>query len=226
MKFILLIITFIWAQVVCAQIDLSKKFTHQFELGINYVDFFTKNKNLNSIASSFTLGYKSIIKEKHEIKFVLMGISSNLSYPITPNLGLFATSFISINLGYSFVLKPIKVIKVSLGGQLSYRFAGGEAAVFGYRDPTSPLSEPVEARLEYNSIGFSPNAELEYFITKNFGLGVNLNLNYYPFENAKLKGDGTNEPDPLYVQIYKPNNLNFTTTFKLAYKFSFSKINH
>ena len=120
---------------------------------------------------------------------------------------------------------PFKIFIFSIGVQLSYR-GGGEAAVFGYRDPTSPLSEPVEARLEYNSIGFVPNAEIEYFITKNFGLGVNLNFNYYPFENAKLKGEGTNQPDPLYVQIYKPNNLNFTTTFKMAYKFSFSKTKH
>ncbi len=79
------------------------------------------------------------------------------------------------------------------------------------------------ARLKYNSIGFSPNAEIEYFITKHFGLGVNLNMNYYPFESSKLKGDGTDQPEPFFVQTYKPNNLNFTATFKLAYKFNFNK---
>jgi hypothetical protein len=125
-------------------------------------------------------------------------------------------------LGYSYIL-PFKKILLSIGGQISYRYDGGEFDVFGYRDLTSPLSEPVIATLNYNSIGFSPNAEIEYFFTKNFGLGVNLNLNYYPFENAKLKGDGTNEPDPLYVQIYKPNNLNFTTTFKVACRFGLGK---
>jgi hypothetical protein len=73
------------------------------------------------------------------------------------------------------------------------------------------------------SIGFSTNAELEYFITKHFGLGVNLNMNYYPFENGKLTGLGTDQPDPFFVQTYKSNDLNFTATFKLAYKFNLNK---
>jgi hypothetical protein len=137
MKFKLFIIISVWAQFVCAQIASNKILNHQIELGVNYVDFYSKNKNLNSLASSFTLGYKTIIKEKHELKFVLMGVSSNLSYPKTPNLGLIASSFVSINLGYSYILLPIKIIKVSLGGQFSYRFNGGETVVYGYRYLTS-----------------------------------------------------------------------------------------
>jgi hypothetical protein len=88
---------------------------------------------------------------------------------------------------------------------------------------TSPLSEPLTAQLEYNSIGFSPNAEIEYFITKHFGVGLNFNLNYYPFESSKLIGNGKDQPDPFFVQTYKPNDLSFTATFKLAYKFNLNK---
>jgi len=221
-----------WAQVVCAQMKNSKTLTHQLEYGINYMNFLDQNIGLNgtgylynpdfNLKPNYHFGYRMIINNKHGIRLSIEKFISNSRNPDFPYLGLVGLSFNKLSLGYSYVF-PFKVFFVSLGGNFSYRFAGGEAAVFGYRDPTSPLSEPMEARLQYNSIGFSPNVELEYFLTKHFGFGVNFNLNYYPFENAKLKGDGTNEPDPLYVQIYKPNNLNFTTTFKLAYKFSFSK---
>ncbi|MFA9214371.1 MAG: hypothetical protein ACEQSR_11080 [Candidatus Methylacidiphilales bacterium] len=221
MKYTLLLITSIWTQVVYAQINTKNKVLHQVELGINHANFLTKNPNFNNVISGYHLGYKVLFKN-HAIKIHLAYNLSSLIYPKTPNLGVIAMDFRTFNFGYNYIF-PFKLFSVDVGCQISYRYEGGEAAVYGYRNPTSPLSEPVEARLKYNSIGFSPNAEIEYFITKNFGLGVN--LNYYPFENAKLKGDGTNEPDPLYVQIYKPNNLNFTSTFKLAYKFSFSKKN-
>jgi hypothetical protein len=233
LKLSVFIIIFILAQVICAQNNINKKLTHQLEYGINYVNFLQKNsRSLNgtgyfynsgfNFTPNYYFGYKAIINEKHAIKLSIEKFISNSSYHDFPYLGIVGLSYYTLNLGYGYTF-PFKVFSVFLGGQLSYRYAGGEAAVYGYRNPTSQLSEPVEAYLEYNSIGFSPNTEIEYSITKNFGLGVNLNLNYYPFENAKLKGDGTNEPDPMFVEIYKPNTLNFTTTFKLAYKFSFSK---
>lgn len=226
---------FIWAQIICAQTNTNKKLTHQLEYGVNYVNFFNQNTNLNGLGlfysdgfyfrCNYFFGYKATLNHKHSIKVNFTNFESKSSYRDFPYVGIVGLSYNTLNLGYGYTF-PFKVFSVFLGGQLSYRYAGGEAAVFGYRNPTSQLSEPVVARLEYNSIGFSPNAEIEYFITKNFGLGVNLNLNYYPFENAKLKGDGTDEPGPMFVEIYKPNNLNFTTTFKMAYKFSFSKIKH
>jgi len=222
MKYRLLILILIWAQVICAQINTKNKVLHQVELGVNQANFLTRNPNFNNLISGYHIGYKTIFNNRHIIKIHLAHNLSNLIYPKSPELGTIAMSFRSFNVGYGYIL-PFKVFLITLGGQISYRYEEGETAVYGYRNPTLPLSEPMEARLKYNSIGFSPNIELEYFITKHFGFGVNLNLNYYPFENSKLKGDGFNEPDPLFVETYKPNNLNLTATFKLAYKFSFKK---
>lgn len=223
MKLLLFMITFSIYQISNAQGNGSIKTENQIELGLNYVDFLSQHSKLNRPLSGYSIGYKITIKNKHSIKLGIDYCNSALKYPKYPDLGTIALSFGCFGVGYSYT-PYFKVLKISLGGKLCYRYMGGETAVFGYRSPP-PLTEPVEARLEYNSIGFSPNTEIEFFFTKHLGLGINLNLNYYPFENAKLKGDGTNQPDPFYVQIYKPNNLNFIATFKLAYRFKLGKNN-
>jgi hypothetical protein len=231
MKTKLFFIIIFWAQIVCAQNKPKIKLEHQLEYGINYYNFLNINTNINGLGlfylngynwtSNYYFGYKTIINKKHNFKFNNMYFESLVMGAPNSNSGLTGISNITLNVGYAYQL-PLKKIAFSLGANLSYRYDGSETVVYAFTQNPN-FKEGVRASIYYNSVGFSPNAEIEYFITKNFGIGVNLNLNYYPFENAKLKGDGTNEPDPLYVEMYKPNNLNFNATFKLAYKFSFTK---
>ncbi len=116
-------------QVICAQIkNPTRKLIHQLELGLNHADFLTKNSSFNILISGYHFGYKAIYKNKHIIKIHLAYNKSSLIYPKTPNLGLIALDFRTFNVGYNYML-PFKVFLVSLGGQLSYRYEGGETAV-------------------------------------------------------------------------------------------------
>jgi len=217
-----------------AQIKPHRTLEHQLEYGVNYVIFLNQNSNFNGwggiymnglfLKHNYCIGYKTIFNKKHIIKLnktIFIALMNGTPNSPTYLSGLAYNSF---NLGYAYILpiNSINDLTLSLGTNLSYRYEGSELVVFAHTQNTY-LFEPLFAYLEYNSIGISPNAEIEYFFTKHIGLGVNLNLNYYPFEHDKLKGDGVDEPDPFYVQTYKPQNLNFTSTFKLAYKFSFKK---
>jgi len=236
MKLILLFLGIFWTQLGSAQIKQHSSVEYQLEYGINHVNFLNQITNLSPWGImhlnkqfwkyNYSMGFKTIINKKHVIKLNKTEFLTMLDYnPQNRHIGLISLVYMSLDLGYAYILpmNAINNLVINLGTNFSYRYKGNEMVYYAYW-PNQNWDEPLVANLDYNSIGISPNAEIEYFFTKHFCFGINLNFNYYPFENNKLQDGGFNQPDPFYVQTYKPQNLNFTSTFKLAYKFSLQRL--
>lgn len=221
----------VWTQFVCAQTKntTTKKVKHQLEYGLDYMNYYSNYKrdfkgwgytayvgfNLNS---TYSLNYKCIIKDKHVIRFGFSRYYSANEYPDYPQLGKVGFTLGNLSLGYGYMF-AFKNLFVSAHGAVNYRYTGGEAAISAWsEDPNFKEVNFVDLRYKA-PFGFGSGIELEYFFIKNLGIGINAYLNYFPFEDAKFRGYFDDEK--AFNSIYKPNDLYVTTTFKLAYKFSF-----
>jgi hypothetical protein len=195
---------------------------NQFEFGNTIVDYFNKeglSKFRLDQYSKFNLyfGYNRQISNKHSILFNFISFQSDYDYnkPIGVVVGSF---FEQINIGYSYCIYS-KMLDIRPSLSFSYRYFGSEMVIFGYKDPVL-LEEPLWALVWYNSIGASVGVDLNYILTKNFGLGIKTSYNFYPFENAKLSaGESINQPDPFLVETHKPLNQMLILNFKIVTRF-------
>ncbi|MES2726387.1 MAG: hypothetical protein V4643_04750 [Bacteroidota bacterium] len=230
---IFLIIFFIGVKSLLAQTkDLtSQKVVHQVEYGLNYMNYYNNYRqdfngwgymayfNGITLSSTHSINYKCIINNKHIIKLGYTRFYSNTERNNYPDLGKNEFSLSYVSLGYGRKLPfSFKKIVPSVFAMLNYRYRGGEAADYAWRDMGFEKNFTV---LKYDqTVGIALGIELEYFFIQNLGLGINTYVNYFPFENARFKGDGVDSPSQEFIDSHKPNNFFINTTFKLAYRFS------
>jgi hypothetical protein len=242
-KYILLLVTILVLLInkeLDAQINAkSKLFQNQIDFGINYGLFSGNRDVFNGIGwlqrwdfkreelwypyqnlrrlnyTNIYLSYKFILKEKHYFKLSREVFSSDgkIQFNKTGIIG-FHIDLTSFGYGYNL---PTKKIKTTLFLQVNKR-TGLEVVKIGYDG-----YHTLKADLNYNSYGISTGAELEYFFTKNLGLGANIYYYYFPNETNKLEGKDVQYVDKMIIDSYKPINDFFLINFKLAYKFSFPK---
>jgi hypothetical protein len=212
---------------------------HQLDFGINYGLFLGNRSQFTGIGAlqhwdfkrqelltpyltlnklnytNIYWAYKLIINEKHNIKFSRVLLVSDWLSPAN-NKGLIGFGIYMYNLGYGYQL-PFKKIKTTLFVQVNKR-TGMEGAKIGHDG-----YHGYYADLKYDSYGISLGTDLEYFFTKNFGLGANIYYYYFPFETNKLAGDDVQYVDKNIIDSYRPINDFFLINFKVAYKFSLPK---
>ena len=203
----------------------SSKFQHQIDVGINYSKYFDTRKNYSGFGidlsrkeggrSSF-FAYKLIINNKHIFKLATAECSSNDWNILYNNYALINTYSKILDFGYGYHI-PIKKVNVTVFCNLSYRYGGNE-----FIQIYNPDIDWVTNN--YNSMGCSTNLDFEFFFTKNLAAGINLCYYMFPFESSKINIDA-NKVDGNIFNDFKPINNFFNITFKLAYKFNFSKFN-
>lgn len=195
----------------------NSKFDDNFKFYENYL----KPGYSNMRRHNYYFGYNRIINSKY-----LLGV--NFISSLTPNTKEFSEIAIgeilgtdnkqlNFNFGYLFSYRKINIIPTA---QISYRYGGSQSVIFGFRDPSGILTEPLFAHLEYNSVGGSIGIDINYFFSKNVGLGFKTSYNFYPFENAKLSaGESIDQPDPFLVETHKPLNQMLILNFKIVTRF-------
>lgn len=210
-----------WACVSNAQSLSNKIFggKNQFETGPTVINFFY-NKGFTGLGIDNILslnryyGYSRIIKKRHVIRIGYRQFGSDMLPFIVGKVN--QHYFRSADLGYGYIFTKCKLQLIGHVG-LSYRYDGGESVVFGFRQNTWP--EPVFASLVYNSIGGSFDIDANYFFIKNIGVGIKTAYTFYPFEDAKLRGNGIDNPPPILVATYKPINQMLIINGKLMLRF-------
>lgn len=223
MKSIVMCFLVSWACVSNAQSLSNKIFggKNQFETGVTLVNYFNgdgfKGFGYEQAQYNRYLGYSRIIKNKHVIGLSYTYYTSPLNTDL-PIGKVIEHRFKAVQLGYGYIFTQNK-FQVIGQAAISYRYYGGESIIFGYRNPFSLLSEPLFARLNYNSVGGSVGIDANYFFIKNVGVGIKASYTFYPFENAKLGADGIDKPDPLLVATHRPLNQLFIVNGKLVLRF-------
>jgi len=209
----------------------KRDFKTQLETGLNYSDFLGKAPRLNGfgrvayqqpstfkIRPNLFLGVKGIVNNKHCVKISYSRFES--SFVNFQETGLYFVTYKMFGLGYGYKL-PLKPLSITLSAMLQYRagFYNMEYVIFEY--PHWEESFPKAATyLRTNIIGFSPGVDIDYFFTKNIGLGLSSNYNYFPSAKSEA-GYASNYPPKLEdVASYKPIKEFVTLNFKLLYKFS------
>jgi hypothetical protein len=223
-----------------AQNKTTNHFEHQFELGYNYGNFFGNYSEFNGIGflqiwdfkaiellniqkifrrlnyTNLFYSYKIIINNKHCFKINKMVYNAYSGQLNNINIGFSDFDVELLNMGYGRNFN-FKKINATMFLQLSQR-TGTEYALLGFLS-----NHPLNAELKYNSYGIALGTDFDFFITKNLGLGLNINYYNYPFETNKLEGDDVQYVDPSIIENYKPMQEFVFINFKLAYKFALPK---
>lgn len=233
-----------------AQLKKSlSNFRFQVELGKIYSDFrekpisvdgfglgtvnhysnnkFIKQTYINYPFSSSYLGIKCIVNTKHIFMFQGARFASEewMGQNTYPETGIAGISYSVLSLGYGYLI-PLKKIRVIMNGLVSYRKNGTEVYTIGYMGSSTQLSEPLYGYISYTKPwGATVGGEVEFFVTKNFGLGVNLSYSCFPFEHGKI------ESTPLFnlpqkFELESANRATLNATAKLFFNFEFKKIRH
>ncbi len=212
---------------------------HQLDFGVNYGLFLGNRSQFTGIGwlqrwdfkrqellypnrifrtlnyTNIYLAYKLILHEKHCLKLSREVFGSEI-YPVLNKIGINGFHIELLSLGYGYSL-PLKKIKTTLFAQVNKRI-GLEGAQIGHDG-----YHGLYADLKYDSYGMSLGTDLEYFFTKNFGLGANIYYYNFPFETNKLEGNDVQYVDKNIIDSYRPINDFFLINFKVAYKFSLPK---
>jgi len=236
LRCLIFLIFIVWAHSSCAQTinNYKHKFVNQVEYGINFMHLYNNfNDNYDATGdllrykstilwnTNFFLGYKFIIKNKHIIKLsssVFQATITSLKNNSNDYKISFSSNFYSLGYGYKL---PIKKVTLAIFGLLNYRKETGEGALVNYYQGQL-LSEGTYAFLDYNSLwGFGTGFELEYFFSKNIGIGLNSFLNVFPNENASFYLDQLNgyKASNEFNSRNLPNSYFINSTMKLIYKF-------
>jgi len=238
--FYIILFVILFCVNINAQNKTTNRFEHQLELGYNYGKFFGNYSEFNGIGflqkwdfrafelkniyqifrrlnyTNLFYSYKLIINNKHCFKINKMVYNSHSGR--LPNIKIGFSGFygevLSLGYGRNFNYKKLNT---TLFLQLSQR-TGTEYALLGFLS-----NHPLNAELKYNSYGIALGSDIDFFITKNLGLGVNINYYYFPNETNKLEGDDVQYVDPSIIENYKPLSEFIFLNFKIAYKFALPK---
>lgn len=204
-----LVITLLIQPFLFAQESFNNKFQHQFEIGTNYTKYFGPRSVYDGIGINSArkrggvsnyIAYKLILNNQHVFKVASLECSSSDAVIVNNNYQLSNAYSKIIELGYGYRV-PVKHINTTVFGNLSYRYGGSESV-------TSNQQNLDWVENKYNSLGVSTQVDLEYF---------------FPLESNKITENGTLVNNNLY-QDFEPIKHFMNLNFKLAYKFSITKL--
>jgi hypothetical protein len=120
--------------------------------------------------------------------------------------------------------------QAALSLQLIYAlnyFRGGRSVFWEYSGDSWPLFERhIPCVLRYYDkygYGIAPGAETNYFLNKNIGIGVNFNLNYFPFATSRFENADIYITDPYteedIAKYNRPARLILGMNLKVVYRF-------
>ncbi len=208
-----LIIILKMALNVGAQTKFPKKLEVSFSLGTNYMKLtqkqvafdgfgFIKRGNNFYPRRNFSFGLGLSFRKNNFFELNYSQFTSSNYFPEAYQVGLVGFNYRLLELSYGKILFQNKLlIKGFLG--LSYRFSGVETAVYAYKG-NFPLTEPLFAVQEYNSIGFIPAIDFNYPVYRSFSAGLNISYHFYPFEKIDLKSNDIAYLNPNFKLTYKP----------------------
>ncbi|MFA9212367.1 MAG: hypothetical protein ACEQSR_00780 [Candidatus Methylacidiphilales bacterium] len=219
-----LVITLLMQPFVFAQESSYNKFQHQFEIGTNYTKYFGPRSVYDGIGINSArkrggvsnyFAYKLILNNQHIFKVALLECSSSDAIVVNNNYQLSNTYSKIVELGYGYRV-PVKYINTTIFGNLSYRYGGSESV-------TSNQQNLDWVENKYNSLGVSTQVDLEYFFTKNLGVGLNICYYFFPLESNNITDKGMLVNNNIYHD-FEPIKHFMNLNFKLAYKFSITKL--